>query len=273
MTEEIGMNGIEQLISALKKTRQLNDIKVKIEPFVMPYIKKKYMDKQMQESKKRKKLKKYFSYSLLRKQCDRSIYYSFIIPPDIKLIKPDQQINMDSGTWLHKMYEEYLFPMAGLVSENYKEKFIRKSIKDDDGNEIILLIKPDFIIEYKGDKRVIDVKTLLERYFNQFKTNPEKFLKTNISGIGMYMQAQFYMYVTELDKATILAHNRNNSRQFEVTIYKNEAYIKNLIDRCKNIMGKIKKRKIPNRHYFDKKQCKKEYCAYINECWRNNEKD
>ena len=202
--------------------------------------------------------------------CERSLYY------ELKGIKPDKESNgyelagiCESGTDRHDTIQQYVMGMEKygidckwldvaqyLHDTNIKDPVVVKQVGNETklhSNKYNMNFMCDGLIEYKGEKYILEIKTESTHKFNMH----------NEPWPGHIQQATCYSMTLGIDKVIFLYENRDccTKKAFLVTV------TQSMIQRIEDIINRVNKAVDTNVIPPRCEDCKKcNYCKYKTQC-------
>lgn len=193
-------------------------------------------------------------------KCARAIVYSVLYPEE-KLVPSARSISIfQLGHFLHDL-ERYLISQVNELVDQEKE--VRIPLRE--GSEYYLKGHIDGILKLKDKDVLIDVKTVNERAWKEFKKAPDE---------GYIAQLNLYMYAIGIKEAYLWVYNKSTSDRMIIPIPYKEELVEKLIEKFNSILDHIEQKELPERPYkpyvsngVEKLPWQCSYCQYVNKCW------
>lgn len=164
----------------------------------------------------------YIGASSIGEDCKRKIWYQChgIQPDKIELRKG---LIFKSGHTIENMLVSLLRECDDLIVETPRTTFSDSELPYFKGHI-------DVLITYNGQQYVVDIKTSNNSSFNQFKKNGLKSWNESY-----FSQLQAYMGMMGVNKAILLAINKDNSELHQEQVDFNEIYYASLVEKARAI--------------------------------------
>lgn len=226
----------------LKLASKNRDIEIEIDKFLLEQIKK-------------QPNRSYLGGSVLGKECDRELWYTYHQP----VLNQDARIEriFHVGHLLESYVISLLKHSGYQVFHTNEEDDSQFGFKDE---EIAGHI--DGVIMLNNTPHLLEVKSANDKRFSEMQKKG-----IEISDPVYFGQVQVYMRKMDLEVALFVAINKNNCSLYFEVISLNKMYADNLISRGKAI---ARMKSEPDRKYKTKAFFKCKFCSYIEKCWERD---
>lgn len=214
-----------------------------------------FIDKKLIDNSSKQQQRTYMGASMLGKECDRQVYYSYNFP-----------IHKDDPSHIRRM-------LAGHLYESMAISILRNSgytvyNEDGDGKQYCFSDGKiggncDGFIEIDGIHYLLEIKSANDKRFNDMVK-----LGIKISDPTYYYQVQVYMKYFELDCCYFYVINKNNQDHYAEYIKYSAIDADYIINRAKEIAEMNSE---PDRKYMSSSFYKCKFCDYRERCWCINE--
>lgn len=202
----------------------------------------------------------YLGMSEIGEPCERKLWFKFHNPDNIQENFSGQTLSIfETG----HLIEKKLINIIRKINFKYNIYCYgeQTEFSDFDGNfkghnDLIISKIPS-----SNNKHIIDIKSMKDEHFRDFKLRGLMSLKYN-AGIKYYTQAQCYMGYSGIHRYIVLAENKNNSALWMEKFKFNEDFFKKTKAKAKRIINNPKPLPIPPKEEVDCRFCfcKNTYC-------------